>query len=314
MTSSRSGRNYLLCGWHVRSELELPDLPLSSEPDRPVDIEIVFGTVAETLDDPVHATPFMQVAQDGTIQIGLAGVGRYRLENGRRVVLAPAEGADLAATRVFLFGSVLGMLCHQRGLLPLHAAAVTIEGRVVALAGTSGAGKSTLCARLVQRGHRLITDDLCIIDPHEPSGPVLRPFGFSVKLRRDSLEQLGLDPQQLILNRRGQSKYLLPVSRPVAETEAPIRLEKVLILRTGLPHEADHVEWMSGFDRFAYLIEHVYRRRAAAALGRNAALFRDAARITGSGGARLGVFRRRKQFDHLDAQATLIEGIATAAP
>lgn len=53
--------------------------------------------------------------------------------------------------------------CHQ--YLIIHAAAVERNGRVAILPAPPGSGKSTLCAALVQRGWRLCSDELTLIDP-----------------------------------------------------------------------------------------------------------------------------------------------------
>jgi serine kinase of HPr protein (carbohydrate metabolism regulator) len=41
----------------------------------------------------------------------------------------------------------------------LHASCVAIGGRAVLIAGRSGSGKSELTLRLIDRGHRLVSDD-----------------------------------------------------------------------------------------------------------------------------------------------------------
>ena len=52
--------------------------------------------------------------------------------------------------------------CHQ--FLILHAAVVERNGRAAILAAPPGSGKSTLCAGLVNRGWRLFSDELALID------------------------------------------------------------------------------------------------------------------------------------------------------
>ncbi len=53
--------------------------------------------------------------------------------------------------------------CHQ--YLIIHAAVVALEDRALILPAPPGSGKSTLCAGLVQRGWRLLSDELAIIEP-----------------------------------------------------------------------------------------------------------------------------------------------------
>ncbi len=53
---------------------------------------------------------------------------------------------------------------HAHQFLVIHAAAVERDGRALVLPAPSGAGKSTLCAALVQRGWRLLSDELALLD------------------------------------------------------------------------------------------------------------------------------------------------------
>jgi HprK-related kinase A len=52
--------------------------------------------------------------------------------------------------------------CHQ--YLVIHAAVVEKEGMAAILPGPPGSGKSTLCAALVNRGWRLLSDELALLD------------------------------------------------------------------------------------------------------------------------------------------------------
>lgn len=52
--------------------------------------------------------------------------------------------------------------CHQ--FLIIHAAVVERDGRAAILPAPPGSGKSTLCAGLVNRGWRLFSDELALID------------------------------------------------------------------------------------------------------------------------------------------------------
>jgi HprK-related kinase A len=67
----------------------------------------------------------------------------------------------------------------------IHAAALERAGRAVILPAPPGSGKSTLCAALVNRGWRLLTDELTLIDPKSRAIiPIARP----ISLKNDSIE------------------------------------------------------------------------------------------------------------------------------
>jgi len=73
--------------------------------------------------------------------------------------------------------------CHQ--YLIIHAAVVERNGAAVVLPAPPGSGKSTLCAALVQRGWRLLSDELALIDPR--SG-MLVPIPRPVSLKNASID------------------------------------------------------------------------------------------------------------------------------
>jgi len=53
---------------------------------------------------------------------------------------------------------------HGHQYLIIHAAVIEREGRAAILPGAPGAGKSTLCAGLINRGWRLLSDELALLD------------------------------------------------------------------------------------------------------------------------------------------------------
>lgn len=73
--------------------------------------------------------------------------------------------------------------CHQ--YLIVHAAVVERSGRALVLPAPPGSGKSTLCAGLVNRGWRLLSDELALIDP--ASGAVA-PLPRPVSLKNASID------------------------------------------------------------------------------------------------------------------------------
>lgn len=60
----------------------------------------------------------------------------------------------------YLVGPVLGFVLRFREVCCLHASAVNIGGRIIALAGPHQAGKSTTAAAFVKLGYPVLTDDI----------------------------------------------------------------------------------------------------------------------------------------------------------
>lgn len=82
---------------------------------------------------------------------------------------------------------------HSHQYLIIHAAVVERGGRVAILAAPSGSGKSTLCAGLVNRGWRLFSDELALI---EVATGAIVPFPRPVCLKNESIDVIkGFAPQ-----------------------------------------------------------------------------------------------------------------------
>jgi hypothetical protein len=74
---------------------------------------------------------------------------------------------------------------HVHQYLIIHAAVIERDGMAVIMPGAPGAGKSTLCAVLVNRGWRLLTDELAMIVERDGT---LMPIPRPVSLKNESIE------------------------------------------------------------------------------------------------------------------------------
>src|SRR5215469_13092785 len=86
---------------------------------------------------------------------------RFAVERqGREVWCDWPENYTLEDACTYLLGPVLGFVLRLRGVTCLHASAVSVDGRAIALVGSPGAGKSTIAAALAQCGFSVIADDV----------------------------------------------------------------------------------------------------------------------------------------------------------
>ena len=60
----------------------------------------------------------------------------------------------------YLRGPMFGLLLRLRGVVSLHASAIQVGGKAVALLGPPGAGKSTTAAAFARRGVPILSDDV----------------------------------------------------------------------------------------------------------------------------------------------------------
>jgi hypothetical protein len=203
---------YVLGGITLVSEIAIPELPLiQHERATPHPVSIRLGDVPEHWPDAVEVDPDC-FATPSQYFLRIHGIGRYLVTNGREIVVSPDTDALPLDVRAYLLGTIFVVLCQQRGLLPLHASAVSSRGGVVAFLGRSGQGKSSLAAHLAQRGFAVVADDVCLIDPTQPGGTMVIPTAPWLKLWRNSLENLGRPADGLERVFSEDDKYRLPLA------------------------------------------------------------------------------------------------------
>lgn len=164
-------------------------------------------------------------AADGDYRIEAPGFGTFVVAaDGREIVVAPADPAPWRWQR-YLIGQALPLAAVLQGLEVLHASAVVVDGRAVALAGASFAGKTTLAMALVRRGADLLCDDVLAIEP-VGEGLVAHPGPPVVNLRHPSIDSLTLDDDGL--SELGRDEEALRVGVPGASGAAALMALYVL--------------------------------------------------------------------------------------
>jgi len=212
---------YLLGGITLVSEIALPELPrIQHERATPHPVNIRLGDMQEHWPDAVEVDPDC-FATPSQYFLRIRGIARYLVSNGREIVVSPYADALPLDVRAYLLGTIFVVLCQQRGLLPLHASAVSSRHGVVAFLGRSGQGKSSLAAHLAQRGFAVVADDVCLVDPAPPGETMVIPTAPWLKLWRNSLENLGRPADGLERVFSEDDKYRLPL--PSGLTPEPIR-------------------------------------------------------------------------------------------
>jgi len=84
--------------------------------------------------------------------------------DGNLVQVYPNPESDELSVNLFLNGSVLGVLLHQRGILLFHGNSFMLDGKGMLLCDHSGLGKSSFTAAFCQNGATIINDDRIIRD------------------------------------------------------------------------------------------------------------------------------------------------------
>ncbi|MFC1451959.1 hypothetical protein ACFLSJ_01280 [Verrucomicrobiota bacterium] len=223
----RADKTYLyrVFGLDVSAPFPCPEL---SHGNRPPQVIIRYGAVphalpsGETVGRQCHVSP-------GRFLYSAEGVARYLVCDGKEIVVERAPGAADAQVRLFLLGIVLVGLLLQRGELPLHASAVGIRGEAVAFTAPSGRGKSTLAMALHNRGHPVLTDDVCVVGSQDGAGrPIVIPSYPVLRLAPETAERLRADRKKMWKPAPDEESYSLSIRDGFAAEPLPLRRLYVL--------------------------------------------------------------------------------------
>jgi hypothetical protein len=240
---------YDLFGLRVRSELPLPEL---FEGEGPPDVAVRRAALHLDGSEP----PGLSRHPDGAL-LWVPKVGGYLIRNGSEILVDPLAGVSDRNVRLFLLGSAFAAILHQRGLLPLHANAVELDGRAVAFMGHSGAGKSTMAAWFLDRGCRVLADDVCVV-ANDPAGrPLAYPGVPRLRLWREAIEESGRAVGDYEAAFDDQDKYNVPTPRP--PTGGPLPLSHVYLLEKDEGGDAGSIEQLQGVAAAEALIANTYR-------------------------------------------------------
>lgn len=142
---------------------------------------------------------------------------------------------------------------HAHQYLIVHAAVIERHGRAVILPAPPGSGKSTLCAALIQRGWRLLSDELALYDF---SSGLLYGMARPVNLKNRSIDILGQYAPQAVFSE--------PVADTTKGTVALMKPPADSVLRVGEPalpacvvvpvYESGAAPCLEAFDRARALL------------------------------------------------------------
>jgi len=212
---------------NINSDFYLPELSCGYDT---AEVTIRRGRI-ESLPPEAAGCYCYYKANDYGIYLAWEGVGAFLVRNGCEMIVDPLPGIEDRIIRLFILGTSLAMLLHQRkNMIVLHASVVEISGKAVAFVGEKGAGKSTLAATLHRRGHNLIADDILAIS--DSNGIIEALPGFPhLKLWPDSVESLGFSPDSLPRIRPELEKRSYHLHTGFSQT--PLPLKGVYVLGTG---------------------------------------------------------------------------------
>jgi hypothetical protein len=177
---------YRIYGLNIRSEFRLNRLPEAGEAD--ADVTISFGNLRHCVPESGYSAGYLNTRGPGAY-FSWPEVGAFLARQGTEVVYEPAPDVDERIIPFPLLGIVISAILLQRGVLVLHASAVSIGDTAVSFMGARGMGKSSIAAALYARGHTLLTDDLVALTQTDGCLTMLQPGYPQLKLMPDMAER-----------------------------------------------------------------------------------------------------------------------------
>jgi hypothetical protein len=221
-------------------------------------------------------------------RLRIRAVADFEVRRGQQISVWPALGAAQKDIEIFLFGPVWATLCHQRGVLPLHASAILVNGGITAFAGRSGAGKSTAAALMASLNYELFADDILTVNFDQDSIPGAWPYLRRLKLPSDTILQLALTPAEPVSERLDKEKYF--VQPKCAADDKWSRLERLYLLEIDPANSGNSIDRIVGAEAVRALIDQTYHRDFIEVSGR----FNDHLAFCTQLASKIAIYRLRR--------------------
>ena len=218
---------YTIWGLPIKSEFffnEIVERVFSQIKDTESLISISAGNVPHTIAQAkeifkgIYATHCKMLAE-------IPEVGSFYVQNGEQIIIQQKSGVPEALLHLYILGLCMGAILQQRGILPLHASCLYADGDALMILGASGAGKSTTSSVLLNRGWRLMSDDITPVTT-QSDGTVLAVSGYSTqKIWESNDYRIPDDKKKFFLYREeDRQKFTVDESARFYEGTAPLRL------------------------------------------------------------------------------------------
>ena len=242
--------NYSAFGLELSSEFQLFQLKqheIKTEPD----VRIISVTLSEkeVPSDGVHIENCM-------ITFCVENLARFRITCGNLIEVSPFGYPDFSQISVYIMGSCMGAVLHQRGELPMHGSCVTDGSRAILFTGDSGAGKSTLASVFLTHGWKLMTDDVSLI--RDPEGtPMVQPSYPSQKLWESSPEMKRHAEEDIhsLYERDGELKFGVSAEKTFCSVMKPL----AMIVRLIVSDQPTAIRKMDEFTAIDQIMGNTYR-------------------------------------------------------
>ena len=259
-------------GMRFRSELFCPRIPVSSKNE--YDANILLGDVPDSLTEPKTCGYKFQ-AKPSQILLQTIRIADFHITDGKKIVVRPKNDVQPGAIQTLLWGWVLAALLHQRETFPLHGSVIKSGEEAIIFCGQSGFGKSTISMALVQRGYRILDDNMAVLffqDNHvyvHPGVPEIKMYEKETPVTiQNQLSIQRLFPKS--------DKFSIDVSRQYFENSLPVT---TIFMLEKSPKQKEIVS-LKGSDKIKALKNNIFCGRFIKGLAKTEPLFKFLIRLS----------------------------------
>lgn len=181
----------------------------------------------------------------------------FIIVNGNKIGYHLYKGYDPIRVNEILLNYCMSVVAYQRNMIMIHGSGINYNGETLIISGESGAGKSSLADEMLERGYKLMADDVVAIDQDEGNIYAYPAYPMR-KLCVDVLERKGIDKNNLIpIKDDEREKYGIILKDEYYPDKAV--LGAMVIIRKGSVKNVI-VEEVTGGDKLKYLTSNFIRK------------------------------------------------------
>ncbi|MDC7294819.1 MULTISPECIES: HPr kinase/phosphorylase [unclassified Butyrivibrio] len=206
---------YQVYGLVAQSNIEFPQLlPVEPFPEENTEIEIYVensDALSRSFEEIKASGKYFDLTENGIWFDNSAGHFEIETQNGKTVMkCVKCSDIKYQEAQSYLLGNSLAIAMTQRKKIAIHGSTLAVGNKAIIICGGSGSGKSTTAMGVIDRGAKLLADDISVIDIDKVTGKTLAYPGFpEQKLCRDAALEKGLNLDTLRYIDEEKDKFAL---------------------------------------------------------------------------------------------------------
>ena len=238
---------YQICGFNLLSQVRLPILE-EVDFEKP-DFEIILKNNIQISDKTI------EIIEGGNILFKDLHHNMFKITYQKIYISIKDNRYSEAANSVL--GVPLGYLLQNNDFQVLHGSAVTENDLGFSFIGKSGIGKSSIALSLVNKGFKLLTEDLCVVkDMH------IHNFSDWVKSDETNLVETLKPIERIYLKKDSRQRSLYKLENSFISNKKT-KLKAIYFLDS---NKKRNIKKVSSSDAFKYLFTYAYRKSDADAV------------------------------------------------